>query len=409
LGSQFRPDVAEPGLGVSAPASTGSKASAEVVPQPEPVREYVAKEPWMAVHGLDALRDDSLNQIWNGLTLLAIVATPASILRATTTGWLPLYSYFLVVGLLVLVISTLRRKFSYRSKLAMLVVLLWTIGIPGMMTFGVLATGVWWIAISGVLVSALDSERNGMLVFALTTVVISVIGLLFITGRLTMPPVEINSYGRSVTAWLTLLASTALMPMILMRAVAIHQRRIRELMGELEDERDRNSHLASHDYLTGLPSRSLATDRLQMAIHSASRHGRRMALLYLDIDDFKQLNDGFGHDAGDAGLCHVARCLGETLREDDTVARIGGDEFLVIVADVDTPQTAQAAAERMRQSIRQPFRHLDGTHRLDASIGIALYPDHAPDAAGLLRHADAEMYRAKVARKSKPDGEVAAV
>lgn len=358
---------------------------------------------------LETLRNDSLNQIWNGLTILALIATPASILRATMTGWLPLYTYFIVIGLGAIVVSILRRRFAYRTKLVLLVALLWAIGIPGLMTFGLLATGIWWIVISGVLVSALDSERNGMLVFAMTTLLTSVIGLLFITGRLTLPAIEINSYSRSVTAWLTLLASTSLMPMILMHAVAMHLRKIRELMGQLEDERDRNSHLASHDYLTGLPSRSLATDRLQMAINSASRNVHRMALLYLDIDDFKQLNDRYGHDAGDAGLCHVARCLGETLREDDTVARIGGDEFLVIVSNVDSPDALLAVVERIRRELRHPLHHQGRTLRLEASIGSALYPDHAIDAAGLLKHADAEMYRAKLARKSKPDGEVAAV
>lgn len=358
--------------------------------------------------GLEDLRNESLNQIWNGMVLLAVVATPASVLRAGTTGWLPLYNYFIVLGLFVIVVSCLRRRLTYRAKLTVLISLFWAIGIPGMMTFGLLATGIWWIVISGVLVSAFGSERSGMLVFGLTTLVISAIGLLFITGRLAMPPIDIGRYGRSVTAWLTLLASTSLMPMILMRAVAIHQRKIRELMGELEDERDRNSHLASHDHLTGLPSRSLASDRLQMAINSANRNGHRMALLYLDVDDFKQLNDNCGHDAGDAGLLHIAKCLGRMVREDDTVARIGGDEFLVVVSNIDAPESVHMVVSRIHDGMRQPMHYQGRAIQLDASIGIAVYPDDASDAAGLLRHADAEMYRAKVERKMKSNGKMPA-
>jgi diguanylate cyclase (GGDEF)-like protein len=354
--------------------------------------------------GLSAFHHSTLDRIWLNMALLGVLAAPLSILRVSVTGWLPLYTYFIVIALLALGVAAMRQRLSYRLKLILLTVVLWAIGVPGMVTFGLLGAGVWWIVVSGMLVSILDSERNGLIVGGLAAAIIIGIASLFVSGVLVMPALDLESYTRSPSAWASLLASTTLMPMILMRVIGMHQKKMRDLMVELENQRDQISILATHDDLTGLPSRRLFSDRLQMAINASRRNGHRMAVLYIDVDDFKGLNDAHGHAVGDAGLQHVAQALRESIRENDTAARTGGDEFLVIISHLTDQESIDTILNRLLRGIRQPFEVNGLRLRLDVSIGVAICPDQSEDADELRRIADADMYRKKnsVREERKP-------
>jgi diguanylate cyclase len=155
-----------------------------------------------------------------------------------------------------------------------------------------------------------------------------------------------------------------------------------------------SQHQALHDPLTRLPNRELFADRVGQAIRTADRQLRPAALLLLDLDRFKDVNDTLGHHHGDLLLNEVATRLAGVLRQVDTVARLGGDEFAVLLPDA-TADGAVAVAQKVRSALHQPLT-LDGVGLdLDASIGIAVYPDHGGDAAELLQHADVAMYAAK--------------
>jgi diguanylate cyclase (GGDEF)-like protein/PAS domain S-box-containing protein len=157
----------------------------------------------------------------------------------------------------------------------------------------------------------------------------------------------------------------------------------------------RLNHMARYDHLTDLPNRALFRDRLQNALARARRDLERVAMLYLDLDRFKEINDQLGHAAGDRLLCEVARRLGQCVRESDTVGRLGGDEFAVLLPRILKPEDATAVAEKIRRELRQPF-DLDGRPAMvSASIGIALYPDHGDSEDALLKLADDAMYAAK--------------
>jgi diguanylate cyclase (GGDEF)-like protein/PAS domain S-box-containing protein len=153
-------------------------------------------------------------------------------------------------------------------------------------------------------------------------------------------------------------------------------------------------HQAFHDALTGLPNRSLFYDRLEQTMRAAHRDDAPMALLLLDLDRFKQVNDSLGHHAGDMLLLEFAARLERTLRDSDTVARLGGDEFAIILPTVDQFQT-DAIVEKIQTALRLPLI-LEG-HRIDveSSVGVALYPAHGNDSTTLLRRADVAMYTAK--------------
>ena len=152
---------------------------------------------------------------------------------------------------------------------------------------------------------------------------------------------------------------------------------------------------AQYDALTDLPNRSLFDDRLQVALAQAERRGEGLALVFIDLDKFKPVNDTLGHAVGDALLRHVARRLKHALRSSDTVARVGGDEFVALLQPAASAAEVQAVAEKMCAALAQPFA-LDGQSvSISASIGVALYPHHGRDADALARSADAAMYRAK--------------
>ena len=155
------------------------------------------------------------------------------------------------------------------------------------------------------------------------------------------------------------------------------------------------THMAEHDFLTGLPNRALLTDRLAQSIALAQRHGKKVALMYLDLDHFKHINDSLGHAVGDQLLQSVAKRLQACVRLSDTVSRQGGDEFVVLLAEVEEAQDAVLTAEKLIEAMAEP--HLIGGHRLHVtlSIGISLYPDDGKDIETVIRNADTAMYHAK--------------
>jgi diguanylate cyclase (GGDEF)-like protein len=158
--------------------------------------------------------------------------------------------------------------------------------------------------------------------------------------------------------------------------------------------------LAQHDALTGLPNRTLFCDRLDQAITRASRNKESFAVLFIDLDDFKIVNDTLGHDAGDALMCESAKRITACVRKSDTVARMGGDEFTVIISNARTQASVERVAKKMIANLSSPFDLNGNVCSISASIGIAFYPDHGETAAQLVKVADDAMYAAKNSGKN---------
>src|SRR4051794_7950816 len=157
---------------------------------------------------------------------------------------------------------------------------------------------------------------------------------------------------------------------------------------------------AYHDVLTNLPNRKLFADRLTQSISRARRSGKSLAVMFVDLDHFKSINDTLGHETGDELLLEMAGRLTANVREYDTVARLGGDEFTIILAELRQPEDAVNVAEKVRRAIEQPLSIAGTLIEVSASIGIALYPDDGADSESLLRNADSAMYRAKEAGRN---------
>ncbi|WP_374244115.1 diguanylate cyclase domain-containing protein [Zoogloea sp.] len=171
--------------------------------------------------------------------------------------------------------------------------------------------------------------------------------------------------------------------------------RAQAMTRELRESEERMRHMAQHDPLTQLPNRALFSDRLRAALARARRDRSKAGLMFVDLDRFKGVNDSLGHAIGDRLLIAAAARMRDCLRESDTLARIGGDEFVVLLPHIDDRADAEPVADRIRAALVQPFA-IDGhTLQISASIGIGIFPEHGGDDVSLMKSADDAMYRAK--------------
>jgi diguanylate cyclase (GGDEF)-like protein/PAS domain S-box-containing protein len=165
---------------------------------------------------------------------------------------------------------------------------------------------------------------------------------------------------------------------------------------------ERMVHLAHHDHLTGLPNRMLLEDRLAQAIRYSQRHRRSLGVLFLDVNEFKDINDTRGHAVGDQLLQSIARRLVGAVRCSDTVARLGGDEFVVVLPDVTGANDIRATAKKILAALDKPHQLADLATRISLSAGLAVYPDDGHEADVLLARADAALYADKASRQAAP-------
>jgi diguanylate cyclase (GGDEF)-like protein len=175
---------------------------------------------------------------------------------------------------------------------------------------------------------------------------------------------------------------------------------VRLLHKEARNDAKLLEELALNDPLTGLANRRLLDDRMAVALVHAQRNKSAMAVIYLDLDGFKEINDSLGHGVGDVLLKMVAKRLQTTVREEDTVARLGGDEFAIALWHVSGPEYAASAAERAIAAVSQPYEIEDQTVNITISAGVSIYPENGEDAVTLMKNADLALYQAKAAGKN---------
>ncbi|WP_281914198.1 GGDEF domain-containing response regulator [Massilia varians] len=176
---------------------------------------------------------------------------------------------------------------------------------------------------------------------------------------------------------------------------------VRLLYKELAQYSRAQQELALHDALTGLPNRRLLEDRIETALQHANRSHTKAAIMYLDLDGFKAINDTYGHAYGDDILKMVSQRLLANSRKEDTVARLGGDEFMVVLGEIHSLADAQGPAAKLVEAVSEPYFINDLTLRLSTSIGISIYPDDAESVDALISIADYALYEAKRAGKNR--------
>ncbi|MDY6980852.1 MAG: diguanylate cyclase [Pseudomonadota bacterium] len=179
------------------------------------------------------------------------------------------------------------------------------------------------------------------------------------------------------------------------------EQRVEQRTAELQAANEKLEKLANFDTLTGLPNRFQFTARFKQELSNARRHQHELALLYADLDGFKEVNDTLGHEAGDILLQEMAERLRTVVREEDTIARIGGDEFTLIAVNINTPNDAIVIAEKIIAIINQPLKLKSNAIDIGVSIGISCFPKDGADMDSLMHHADLAMYEAKQTGKNR--------
>ena len=181
---------------------------------------------------------------------------------------------------------------------------------------------------------------------------------------------------------------------------AVQERHVLEIqLAEITEREQTSRHASFHDPLTGLPNRALSNDRLEHGLAQAKRHGWHLAVMFIDLDDFKKVNDTHGHDVGDQVLKMITARLTDSTREDDTLSRHGGDEFLYVLTEYESEHDLAVIAEKMIVLIQMPCEIRAGDRSIkvaiSASIGVAIFPKHGNTPEALVKSADSAMYRAK--------------
>lgn len=299
-----------------------------------------------------------------------------------------------------------RRRLSYRFKSRTLLAVLFLAGAGGLISFGQAAPTSNYFTMGFVIAAILYSRSIVIAMIGGTVALIAAVGFAAVTG-LHVVVLNVGEIARQPATWINLTLTMALTTGAIATAVGAFMRSVYGLLSdvhrqqqEIQQQRDQIRHMATHDNLTGLPILRLANDRSQMAMARARRSGGKVGFMFIDLDGFKGINDLHGHDAGDAVLVEVARRLRITVRASDTAARIGGDEFLLILGDLGTAEQAAEVADKVLYAVAAPIMH--GPHKISvgASIGIALFPDHAGELDALKKAADTAMYRVKASGKN---------
>ncbi len=343
---------------------------------------------------LEALRHNFVADMWRGLTFVAVIAIPLIGWRIYNVGWMNIHLLPLTVVTLIIVCNPIQQRFSLNVRAWWLLGLLWATGVPGLLQFGLSSPSVWWLVLSCLVAGVVFSPRLGYVVAGMTGVLLMGLGWGFVSGHL-QPYVSADTYLRLPSSWAVLVMVSGVFSVLVLRAFLAYMISSHGLLLRIKQQRDEIERLSLHDPLTGLPLASLANDRIEMAMHAARRASKRVALLYVDLDGFKRVNDSLGHDAGDLVLRESAQRMRAVLRSEDTVARVGGDEFLVVLGNIGEPTQAGRIAQKLIGAVAPPVEVEGRSISVGASIGIALFPDDGDDSAALRRLADMAMYEAK--------------
>jgi diguanylate cyclase (GGDEF)-like protein len=328
--------------------------------------------------------------------------------------------------LILVIITFTPRRISTTTRSWVVVVLTYLTGIVSMARGGLAGDGTLFLTVLPILTITLVNARTGIYAAGVSISTFILFGILAHDGMLN-PWLIIHDNPQTPDQWLYfgLAMSTLIIVTVFVvirfsnfqletlesvqeMAKALtdshHQlelanqkleQKVQERTAELSNANQHLQFLATHDNLTGLPNRILFFDRLEQAIKKSRRQKRRFALLFVDLDDFKRINDSFGHIVGDQVLQTVADVLDHAVRDSDTVARLAGDEFMIILDDVREISDIEAIARKINQAVAQPIEVLQESVVMTVSIGISLFPEHGEDSETLLRKADVAMYQVK--------------
>ena len=340
------------------------------------------------------LRNEFIDQILMTLVVFMLVALPVSLSRSFTSGWQSLYTIHIVLATIVLCFYFFRKRIPFFIKSAFEIVVLLFLGVGSLLTFGLAGNGVAWLVFINFFVAAIYSPRTTTITAIVSVMILVTVGIGIVTGSI-RPNIDANDYVVQISSWATIWVGLSTIFFAAFRSMGVLQQSTHNLLQEIQRQQEQIVHLANHDQLTGLPLMRLARDRLEVASSHAIRYNKKVAILFIDLDGFKKINDTYGHESGDYVLQQTAQRIRQAIRAEDTIARIGGDEFLAILGDVSESQSIANIAGKIILELSQPIVQGNKSMSVGASVGISLFPDDASDLDTLKRLADEAMYKVK--------------
>jgi len=271
-------------------------------------------------------------------------------------------------------------------------------GMTRVLGVGLMGASVTFLVLSNVVVAMLLSRRQVHVVFGLTVAVMLIAATGFVSGRFPLP-YDPHLFPTSISSWVHSVLIVAVMTFVLIRGITDYRHALQEMTAQLIEQNERIiqqkrliEYQATHDELTGLPKMRWLRERLDVEVSRARREKTKVAVLFIDLDGFKQANDTHGHDAGDHLLRVISRRLSESIRAVDLAARMGGDEFIIVVCGLDNVDEAKQIAEKLRDVAGLEVPYNNRSIRVGASIGISVFPDDAQESEELITLADKAMY-----------------
>lgn len=344
---------------------------------------------------VERLKHALINRIWMGLWIVTFVSVPFSCVQWILRGWNPAYLFHGILLVLSVTMTFGRRKLTLDFKATILGLSCLTVGVFGLSEFGLLATEWSYTVLGIIVVGQVLSGRAAAIMFGLAMLAIGWFMWAYTSGELLFT-MDAAAYHREYYPWFLTLLASMMLPAFVLQQFRFNQRSLHELLKEVERQRDVIAEQVYYDELTGLPSRRLILDRLDMAIKRLSRIEDVSAVCFIDLDGFKNANDVYGHAAGDEVLRVVGKRMQDTVRSDDTVARYAGDEFVVILNLIGNRAHAALVAGRVIEAIERPIEFDGQLIHVSASIGITIFsPKDDVTREALIVLADEAMYQAK--------------
>lgn len=345
----------------------------------------------------NAMRNEYTDRLVLVFGVVAPVAVMMSLLRILSLGWNDAMYVHLMFGITAPLIAVFRKNINNNIKLVYLLSAMTVVGLSSLFTFGFASSGIFYFA-GGAIITALTFGSRWALGYTIITgIIFALCGFYFITSHPTLP-IDANALLLDPFSWLSNGVGYLSLLCVLSIIVGMMNETLCRTVTELTNKNTEIMSLAEHDKLTGLWNNRVVVDRLQYILDKRKRHPQTIFVLFMDLDGFKDINDSHGHAVGDTSLVITATRMRDTLRHEDTLARIGGDEFVAII-EIDVPPfSIEDIIKRLINSVSAPF-YVDGNElKLGVSVGVAMVEPsdnrhYTPKM--LLEMADKAMYSVK--------------
>ncbi len=350
---------------------------------------------------------NSLNEIYNikqsialklALTLLvvSVFLLPLSIFIWKSAGFHLYYVLHILSVISAVALLIKNNKYSYRAEFAVTITILTLMAVLGTYNFGLNSGAIILLITVAILIFIGFSLKLAGIYFVLSLVALVILIMVQINDAILLTQDNLDDASSPA---LFVYISVLLSSIISCQLVLEYRKKLQNALFVIDKQSQEVKYLANHDYLTGLSSPRLAQEQLELTLNMAKRHEFDAAILYIDIDEFRVINDALGHDAGDHTLKEVAKRLKEIIRDTDIACRQGSDEFLVILHYPISREACDLVCKRLLSAFDARFAYEDHEIKINLSIGVAIYPDNGTTQFDLRSNADKAMHRSKANHK----------